>query len=157
MGLTLTADAFENGREIPAVYTCQGRDISPALVWDNIPENTKSLALIVHDPDVPSPEAPRRIWVHWVLYNLPPNIAGLPENVDSSNLPEGTLEGLNDWKRTGYGGPCPPKGRHRYVHTLYALDTRLENLAKTTKNQLEQAMQGHIIDQAELTGTYEKV
>ena len=157
MGLTLKSEAFANGQEIPAIYTCQGKDISPALTWDNVPDNTKSLALIVHDPDVPSRDAPKRIWVHWVLYNLPPELKRLPENLDASDLPAGVQEGMNDWKRTGYGGPCPPRGRHRYFHTLYALDTRFEDLKKATKAQLEEAFEGHIIDQTQLIGTYEKI
>ena len=157
MGLTLTSEAFANAQEIPAVHTCQGRDISPALSWDHVPANTQSLALIVHDPDIPSPEAPTRVWVHWILYNLPADLTGLPEDVYSSGLPVGVREGRNDWKKTGYGGPCPPRGRHRYVHRLYALDIRLEDLKEPTKPQLEKAMAGHIIDQAELMGTYEKV
>jgi Raf kinase inhibitor-like YbhB/YbcL family protein len=156
MGLTLTSEGFADGGEIPAVYTCQGRDISPALAWDNIPKSTQSFALVVHDPDVPSQDNPKRIWVHWVLYNLPPGSKGLPENVTVSRLPAGTREGVNDWKRTGYGGPCPPRGRHRYFHTLYALDIKLKRLKNPTKAQLEQAMKGHVLDRAELIGTYQK-
>ncbi len=106
------------------------------------------------DPDVPDPAAPRRTWVHWVLYNLPTERHDLPEGI--KNLPPGTLEGINDWKRTGFGGPCPPLGRHRYFFKLYALDVVLPDLGKPTKAALEQAMQGHIIAQAALIGTYEK-
>lgn len=156
MTLILTSSAFVNGQGIPAKYTCEGEDISPQLAWKGVPENTRSLALIVHDPDVPSPDNPKRIWVHWVLYNMPPDAAGLPEDIASSNLPPGTKEGLNDWKITGYGGPCPPKGRHRYFHNLYALDTVLEGLQQPTKSQLEAAMKGHILATAELVGTYLK-
>jgi len=154
MSLTITAPAFVHMAEIPRRFTCDGQDIAPALAWTGIPDGTRSLALIVHDPDVPSPDAPKRIWVHWVLYNLPADCAGLPEAVRA--LPAGTLEGTNDWGRTGYGGPCPPKGRHRYFHTLYALDTVLPDLGQPTKARLEAAMQGHILARAELVGTYQR-
>ena len=121
-----------------------------------MPAGTKSLALIVDDPDAPDPAAPRMTWVHWLLYNLPPAAAGLPEGVVPAALPAGTREGINDWKRTGYGGPCPPIGRHRYFHKLYALDTLLPDLERPTKKQLEKAMQGHVLAQAELIGFYQK-
>ena len=150
----IVSSAFAHHGEIPRLYTCDGRDISPPLAFADIPAGTQSLALIVHDPDVPSPDAPRRIWVHWVLYDLPADCAGLPEAL--RDLPAGTLEGRNDWGRTGYGGPCPPKGRHRYFHTLYALDCRLPDLRQPTKATLEQAMQGHILARAELVGTYQR-
>jgi hypothetical protein len=156
MALTITSPAFSNQDEIPTQYTCDGKDISPALEWSGIPDGTQSLALIVDDPDAPDPKAPQMTWVHWVLYNIPPNASGLPENVASSNLPEGTLEGINDWKRTGYGGPCPPIGRHRYFHKLYALDTVLSDLGGPTKADLEKAMEGHILEKAELIGTYQR-
>lgn len=156
MALILTSSAFVNGEEIPAKYTCEGEDISPQLAWKGVPENTRSLALIVHDPDVPSPDNPKRIWVHWVLYNMPPDAAGLPEGVASSQLLPGTKQGLNDWKITGYGGPCPPRGRHRYFFSLFALDTVLEGLQQPTKSRLESAMKGHILARAELVGTYLK-
>ena len=130
MTLSITSEVFTNGGDIPARYTCQGKDIAPPLQWTEVPGNAKSLVLIVDDPDAPDPEAPRMIWVHWVLYNIPPEAAGLPEGATSADLPSGTLEGLNDWKRTGYGGPCPPIGRHRYFHKLYALDTLLPDLKK---------------------------
>jgi len=107
MNLTLTSPAFEQEGEIPLEYTCDGEDISPALSWTNIPEGTKSLALIVDDPDAPDPAAPKMTWVHWILYNLSPSTAGLPRGVTANDLPQGAREGLNDWKRTGYGGPCP--------------------------------------------------
>ncbi|MCS6786647.1 MAG: YbhB/YbcL family Raf kinase inhibitor-like protein [Thiobacillaceae bacterium] len=154
MVMQLTSSAFPHMGAIPRLYTCDGRDISPPLDFAGVPAGAQSLALIVHDPDVPSPEAPRRIWVHWVLYNLPPDCSGLAEAV--AQLPAGTLEGRNDWGRTGYGGPCPPKGRHRYIHTLYALDCRLPDLGQPTKAQLEQAMQGHVLARAELVGTYQR-
>jgi Raf kinase inhibitor-like YbhB/YbcL family protein len=112
--------------------------------------------LIVDDPDAPDPAAPRMTWVHWVLYNLPPDTAGLPEGVSKADLPVQAAEGINDWKRSGYGGPCPPVGRHRYVHKLYALDTVLSGLSKPTKAKVEAAMRGHIVAQAQLIGTYQK-
>ncbi len=156
MNLTLTSSAFAHNEEIPTRYTCEGEDLSPELAWSGLPEGTRSLALIVDDPDAPDPAAPRMTWVHWVLYNIPPDSGGLPESADADNLPEGTLEGLNDWKRTGYGGPCPPIGRHRYFHKLYALDTVVPDLKRPTKAQLEQALQGHILGFTELVGTYQK-
>ncbi len=156
MSLTLTSPAFAPGAAIPALHTCEGRDASPALAWTGVPGTAKSLVLIVDDPDAPDPRAPKLTWVHWVLYNLPPDTSGLPEAVSPSALPAGTREGTNDWKRTGYGGPCPPIGRHRYFHKLYALDVVLPDLGAATKPQVEAAMQGHVLAQAELMGTYEK-
>lgn len=156
MALILRSDAFAAGQEIPVQYTCEGEDISPELVWEGAPENTKSFVLIVHDPDVPSPDHPKRIWVHWVLYNIPPDTRRLSRDIAPGNLPAGTLEGLNDWDRTGYGGPCPPKGRHRYSHTLYALNTVLKKLQNPTKSKLEAAMKDHVLARAELVGTYIK-
>ena len=156
MALELRSPAFTDGSEIPAQYTCEGEDMSPPLEWSGVPAGTRSLVLIVDDPDAPDPAAPRMTWVHWVLYNLPPDATGLPEAVASRALPAGTGEGLNDWKRTGYGGPCPPIGRHRYFHKLYALDTSLAGLSRPTKAQIESAMQGHVIERAELVGTYQK-
>jgi Raf kinase inhibitor-like YbhB/YbcL family protein len=156
MALKLTSPAFKNQREIPPVYTCDGTDLSPALAWSNLPEGTQSLALIVDDPDAPDPAAPKMTWVHWVLYNLPPTLNGLPEATDSAKLPTGTLPGVNDWKRTGYGGPCPPIGRHRYFFKLYALDRVMPDLNRPTKAKLEAAMKGHILAQATLIGTYQR-
>jgi Raf kinase inhibitor-like YbhB/YbcL family protein len=156
MTLTLESTAFSNGNEIPSQYTCEGDDISPPLQWQGIPENTASLVLIVDDPDAPDPKAPKMTWVHWVLFNIPPDVTGLPEAVQPKDLPPGTQEGLNDWKRTGYGGPCPPIDRHRYFHKLYALDILFEGLQKPTKTQVETAMKGHIIAQTEIMGTYQK-
>jgi Raf kinase inhibitor-like YbhB/YbcL family protein len=155
MPLTLISSAFSPGGNIPVEHTCEGADRSPPLAWDGIPAGTKSLALIVDDPDAPDPAAPRMTWVHWVLYNLPPACTGLAEGAASA-LPAGTREGFNDWKRTGYGGPCPPIGRHRYFHKLYALDTVLPDLGCPTRPLLEKAMQAHILAQAELIGTYQK-
>jgi len=154
MTMTIGSSAFAQHATIPGKYTCEGDDVSPPLEWSGVPAGAKSLALIVDDPDAPDPAAPQLTWVHWVLYNLPPDGAGLPEAVKS--LPPGTREGLNDWKRTGYGGPCPPIGRHRYFHKLYALDTVLPDLGKPTKAKLESAMNGHVLAQAELVGTYRK-
>jgi Raf kinase inhibitor-like YbhB/YbcL family protein len=154
MGLTLRSDAFKHEASIPRRYTCEGEDVSPPLQWSEVPPKTKSLALIVDDPDAPDPAAPRMTWVHWVLYDLPADSRALTEAV--KDLPAGTREGVNDWKRTGYGGPCPPIGRHRYFHKLYALDTMLGDLGKPTKTKLEEAMRGHVLAQTELMGTYEK-
>lgn len=156
MTLTLTSTAFQHQGEIPARHTCEGEDVSPALAWSGAPAGTRSLALIVDDPDAPDPKAPKMTWVHWVLYDLPPSSDGLPEGVDPRALPAGTREGTNDWKRTGWGGPCPPIGRHRYLFKLYALDTELADLRQPTKARLEEAMKGHILAQTELIGTYEK-
>ena len=152
--MRVSSTAFSNQSAIPALYTCEGKDISPPLVWSDLPAGTKSLALIVDDPDAPDPAAPKMTWVHWVLYNLPATNGGLPENAKA--LPAGTKEGLNDWKRTGYGGPCPPIGRHRYYHKLYALDTVLPDLKQPTKAKLEEAMKGHVLGEAQLMGTYQK-
>jgi Raf kinase inhibitor-like YbhB/YbcL family protein len=156
MTLTLTSSAFTEGGNIPSLYTCEGQDISPPLAWTGVPPGTRSLALIVDDPDAPDPKAPKMTWVHWVLANLPPQTAALPEGVRPTALPEGVVQGVNDWKRGGYGGPCPPIGRHRYFHKLYALDTVLTGLERPTKSQLEAAMRGHILAEAVLMGTYEK-
>ncbi len=156
MSLKLTSSAFSPKGKIPAKYTCEGTDISPPQAWSGIPPGAKSLALIVDDPDAPDPRAPKMTWVHWVLYDLPVSAHGLPEAVQKNALPAGTREGLNDWKRTGYGGPCPPIGEHRYFFKLYALDTALPDLGTPTKAQLEKAVQGHVLEQAELLGTYEK-
>ena len=155
MGLTISSTAFGPGAEIPVLYTCEGRNVSPPLAWSGVPEGAKSLALVVEDPDVPDPAAPKRTWVHWVLFNLPPDSKGLPEATTAAKLPPGTKEGLGDSKTKGYGGPCPPRGRHRYQHKLYALDALL-NLEAPNKKELERAMAGHILAQAELIGTYQK-
>lgn len=156
MTIQISSTAFQAGGSIPALYTCDDKDVSPPLQWSGIPEGTRSLALIVDDPDAPDPAAPKRTWVHWVLYNLPPSATGLPEGVKPASLPSGTQEGLNDWKRTGYGGPCPPVGRHRYFHKLYALDTVLDGLRTPTKAELEKAMEGHVLARGEIIGTYER-
>lgn len=156
MPLTLKSSAFSQKGSIPSRYTCEGEDISPPLSWSDVPEGTKSFTLIVDDPDAPDPKAPRTTWVHWLVYNIPATSRALPEGMKREALPAGTKEGQNDWKRTGYGGPCPPIGRHRYFHKLYALNTVLPDLQKPTKSQLEKAMAGHVLAQAELMGTYKK-
>jgi Raf kinase inhibitor-like YbhB/YbcL family protein len=156
MSMSMTSTAFTHEGAIPTRYTCEGDDISPPLAFAGVPANAKSVALIVDDPDAPDPAAPQRTWVHWVLYNLPTTATGLPEAVASNALPPGTREGKNDWERTGYGGPCPPIGRHRYFHKLYALDVVLPDLNPPSKAELEKAMQGHVIAQAVLIGTYQK-
>jgi Raf kinase inhibitor-like YbhB/YbcL family protein len=156
MTMTLTSTAFAEGGAIPEPFTCEGSDLSPALAWTGVPEQAKSLVLIVDDPDAPDPLAPRMTWVHWVLYNIPPTAQGLAQGVTARDLPAGTRQGTNDWKRTGYGGPCPPIGRHRYFHKLYALDTTLPDLGAATKPDVEAAMKGHVVAQAQLVGTYQK-
>jgi Raf kinase inhibitor-like YbhB/YbcL family protein len=154
MALTLHSPAFNAHAPIPVRFTCQGENCSPELRWEGIPAGTRSLALIVDDPDAPDPAAPKMTWVHWVLYNLPPDTQGLLEAV--RQLPPGTQEGVNDWKRTGYGGPCPPIGQHRYFFKLYALDTVLPNLHHPTAERLRAAMRGQILGHAELVGVYRK-
>jgi Raf kinase inhibitor-like YbhB/YbcL family protein len=152
--MRIHAPAFGDHQSIPAVYTCDGDDIAPALSWSDLPAGTRSLALIVDDPDAPDPAAPKMTWVHWVLYNLPPESADLPEG--GKPLPDGTREGTNSWKKTGYGGPCPPIGRHRYFFKLYALDEMLPDLGRPDSKALEKAMQGHVLEEAELVGTYQR-
>jgi Raf kinase inhibitor-like YbhB/YbcL family protein len=154
--MQITSTAFASHGSIPAKHTCEGPDVSPALAWVGAPAGTKSFALIVDDPDAPDPAAPKMTWVHWVLYDLPASATGLPEAVAAKELQKGTLEGTNDWKRTGYGGPCPPIGRHRYFFKLYALDAVLPDLGKPTKAKLEGAMKGHVLAEALLMGTYQK-
>lgn len=150
--MRLTSPAFRDGDEIPANYTSDGSDVSPPLDWVDVPPHTKSLALVVDDPDAPDPDAPTTTWVHWVLSDLPPSRHGLPENV--GRLAHGHV-GLNDWNRAAWGGPSPPIGRHRYFFRLYALDRVLE-LTRPTKLELERAMAGHILAEACLVGTYQK-
>jgi Raf kinase inhibitor-like YbhB/YbcL family protein len=152
--MILTSTNFINNGAIPGKHTCDSKDISPALTWANAPSGAKSFALIIDDPDAPDPANPKMTWVHWVLYNIPGPADTLVEGV--KKLPEGTLEGLNDWKQTGYRGPCPPTGIHRYFHKLYALDTVLPDLKQPTKAKLEKAMEGHILAKAELVGLYQR-
>lgn len=156
MSMKISSPAFEHGGPIPSRHTCDGNDVSPELNWSGVPNEARSLVLIVDDPDAPDPAAPKMTWVHWVLYNIPPDAAGLDERVVADKLPPGTLQGLNDWGRKGYGGPCPPVGTHRYFHKLYALDAVLPELGKCTKTEVEAAMEGHILDRAELMGTYRR-
>lgn len=156
MTMELSSAAFAHGAEIPLRYTCQGEDVSVPLAWRGVPSGTRSLALIVYDPDAPDPRAPKMTWVHWVLYNIPADCSELKEGIRPAELPAGTCLGLNDWKRPGYGGPCPPIGRHRYFHKLYAVDAVLPDLEQPARGDLEQAMRGHVIAEAELMGTYEK-
>jgi Raf kinase inhibitor-like YbhB/YbcL family protein len=153
MTMTIESPAFISGGDIPIRYTGEGEDLSPPLTWSGVPNAAKSLVLIIDDPDAPDPAAPKMTWVHWVLYNIPSVATGLSEGVNE--LPAGTGEGLNNWNRTGYGGPHPPIGRHRYFHKLYALDTRLDFARSPTKAEVEKAMQGHIISEAALMGTYQ--
>jgi Raf kinase inhibitor-like YbhB/YbcL family protein len=155
MALAIESSAFEPDGSIPRTHTCEGNDVSPPLAWHGEPAGTKSFALIVDDPDAPDPKAPKMTWVHWVVYNLPAATHDLVEGA-SRKLPAGARDGKNDWKRAGYGGPCPPVGRHRYFHKLYALDVELPDLRAPTKAQLEAAMKGHVLEQAELIGTYQK-
>ena len=154
--MILTSSDFNHQGEIPIKCTCEGQDISPSLAWKDVPPGTKSLVLIVDDPDAPDPASPKMTWVHWVLYNIPVTADLLTEGINKDELPEGTLEGLNDSKRTGYHGPCPPIGKHRYFHKIYALDIVLPDLKTPTKAKLEKAMEGHVLSKAELVGLYQK-
>jgi Raf kinase inhibitor-like YbhB/YbcL family protein len=151
--MKLESAAFSHEGDMPKRLTCDGEDRSPPLAWSDLPAGTRSLALILDDPDAPDPQAPKMTWVHWVVYNLPPGLSGLEE---AAPLPAGTREGLNDWREPGYRGPCPPVGRHRYVHKLYALDAELPDLHRPTKAQLEAAMAGHILAEARLIGMYRR-
>lgn len=154
--MKLTSTGFENQGDIPEKHTCDGKDISPALAWSDAPEGTKSFVLIVDDPDAPDPANPKMTWVHWVLYNIPATSTSISEGASGKDLPGNTLDGLNDWKQTGYGGPCPPIGKHRYFHKLYALDVVLPDLNQPTKSALENAIKGHVIGPAELVGLYQR-
>jgi len=152
VGMKISSPAFEHNGAIPSKYTCDGEDVSPPLVFEGIPENAASLALIADDPD-----APMGTWVHWVIYNIPPTSGGLTENFPSdSKLDDGSLQGMTDFRRVGYGGPCPPSGAHRYFFKLYALDKKLDLPAGATKQQVETAMKGHIIAQDQLIGIYKR-
>jgi hypothetical protein len=156
MSLTLSSASFPHNGAIPARHTCDDQDRSPPLAWAGVPANTQSLVLIVDDPDAPDPAAPKMTWVHWLLYNIPPDAQGLPEGVAVGDLPAGTRQGMNDWHRTGYGGPCPPIGKHRYFHKLYALDIAHPDMKQPSKAALEKAMQGHVLGLAELIGQYQR-
>ncbi|MHB1095578.1 MAG: YbhB/YbcL family Raf kinase inhibitor-like protein [Gemmatimonadaceae bacterium] len=149
--------SFVHGGAIPARHTCDGANTSPPLSWSGVPSGTRSLTLIVDDPDAPDPAAPKRVWVHWVLYNIPPAVTALAEGGARSPVPSGAREGLNDGDELGYDGPCPPIGRHRYFHTLYALDTTLPELGpKAQRRDVDEAMTGHILAAAQIMGTYQR-
>ena len=152
----LRSSSFDAGGSIPARHTCEGGDASPALRWSGAPDSTKSFALIVDDPDAPDPAAPRVVWVHWVLYDIPANASALPESATARSLPAGTRTGVNDWKQPIWRGPCPPVGEHRYFFKLYALDVVLPDLGRPGKAGLEKAMAGHVLAKAELIGAYKK-
>ena len=154
--MNIMSPSFMHEHEMPARHTCNGQDTSPSISWADVPSGAKSLVLIVDDPDAPNPAAPQMTWVHWLLYNIPTKATGLSEARTDSNLPAGTLEGVNDWHKTGYGGPCPPLGRHRYFFKLYALDSVLPDLNKPGKAALEKAMHGHILAQTTLIGLYQR-
>jgi len=150
--MNLTSSAFTEGNMIPVKYTCDGEDVSPPLVWSGVPAGTKALALICDDPD-----APVGTWVHWVLFNLPPDSMGLPEGVPAvKTLENGGVHGKNSWRRVGYGGPCPPSGTHRYFFKLYALDQPLTLTSSATAKHVRAAMQGHILAEAQLMGRYKR-
>lgn len=152
MALELSSPAFKDGEAIPAKYSCDGEDISPDLNWENLPAGTESLALIMDDPD-----APGGTWVHWVVYDIPPETTGFPEKISATGeLPNGGKQGNNSWKRFGYGGPCPPRGTHRYFFKLYALDSILGLESGITKGRLLRAMEGHVLDQGQLMGTFSR-
>jgi len=152
MEIKVTSTAFANGGMIPSEYTCDGDDISPPLEWEGVPEGTESIAVIADDPD-----APRGTWVHWVLYNLPPETRGLEENVPvTAELDNGAKQGITDSARVGYGGPCPPSGTHRYFFRVYALDTVIDSGGSLDKARLLKAMEGHILAKGELMGKYRR-
>jgi Raf kinase inhibitor-like YbhB/YbcL family protein len=152
MALILRSPAFTDGGEIPTQYTCEGADRSPPLVFEGVPGGARSLALLAEDPDAPDPRAPRMVFLHWLVHDLPPGTGGLPEG---GPLPGGARAGRNDFGKAGWGGPCPPIGRHRYFFRLYALDVVLGELAPHTKAGLLQALKGHVLDEAQLLGTYQ--
>ena len=156
MTMKVTSSAFQQGGPIPAKYTCEGQDTSPPLAWSGAPSSAKSIAMIVDDPDAPDPAKPQRVYVHWVVYNIPGGTSSLPENASKSGMPKGAEQGKNDWGKPQYGGPCPPIGRHRYFFKVYALDTTLSGLSGPAKADLERAMKDHILDSGELMGTYQK-
>jgi Raf kinase inhibitor-like YbhB/YbcL family protein len=150
MAFQIQSDVFEAGGPIPGKFSCDGQDVSPPLSWSGLPPGTQTLALVMEDPD-----APAGIWVHWVLYNIPSDLSGLPEGVPAdAELSDGSLSGVNSWGRNGYGGPCPPAGTHRYFFRLYALESHIGLESGATKEQLLNAMQGHVLGQAEVMGTY---
>lgn len=146
----LTSNAFKEGEAIPRQYTCDGVNVSPSLEWSGVPKNAKTIAIIADDPDAPS-----GTWVHWVLYNLPADVIGLVENLPArENLRAGGFQGKSDFGKIGYGGPCPPSGSHRYFFKIYAVDSELPLKAGATKAEVEKALEGHIVGQTQLMGTY---
>ncbi|MBC7119287.1 MAG: YbhB/YbcL family Raf kinase inhibitor-like protein [Methanobacteriaceae archaeon] len=150
--MKIRSTAFNDGERIPKKYTCDGEDISPPLIWEDIPEGTVTLALISDDPDAPS-----KTWTHWLIFNIPPELNGLPESVEKvGELENGIMQGFNDFGRIGYGGPCPPFGVHRYFFKLYALDTSLDLEPGTSKEELLEAMEGHIIEKTQMIGLYSR-
>lgn len=152
MEIKIKSLAFEDGGMIPGKFTCDGLDVSPALEWESVPENAKTLAIICDDPD-----APMGTWVHWVVFNIPVDLGGLEEDVPADEvLPTGAIQGKNDFRRIGYGGPCPPGGTHRYFFKIYALDTELDLSPGATKSQVLEAMEGHILAHGELMGRYSR-
>jgi Raf kinase inhibitor-like YbhB/YbcL family protein len=153
----LSSPAFVPNGSIPSKYTCEGADVSPPLTWSGAPSDAKTWVLIVDDPDAPDPAKPQRVYVHWVIYNIPVSVTRLVEDAAKTGLPEGAKHGTNDWGKQTYGGPCPPIGRHRYFFKLYALDTVLEGMRNPTKAELEKAMEEHLVGNAEFVGTYEKM
>jgi Raf kinase inhibitor-like YbhB/YbcL family protein len=153
---TLTSPAFAAGGEIPKQFTCEGAEQSPPLVWTGAPADTRSFALIVDDPDAPDPKAPKMTWVHWVVYDIPETTTSLQTAAGAPGGVTGARDGTSSWKRPGYGGPCPPIGRHRYFHKLFALDTVLGDKGTPSAEELAALMEGHVLGRAELIGTYEK-
>ena len=153
MTIKLSSPAFSHNGQIPDKYTCDGANTAPPLAWSSVPPGAKSLVLIADDPDAPDPKAPKRTFVHWVVYNLPPSAKSIGEG---GELPAGARQGKNDANKIGYGGPCPPIGRHRYFFKLYVLDTTFGDLGTPTKQQLEDAMREHILEHTELIGLYER-
>ena len=150
--MELSSVAFKNGASIPKQYTCDGPNISPPLQWAGIPDNSRSLAVLVDDPD-----AARGNWVHWILFNIPPQTAELTENIRKTRtIPNGARQGTNDFREIGYGGPCPPGGKHRYFFRLFALDTELNLDPGSSRTDLERSMAGHILAETQLMGTYQR-
>jgi Raf kinase inhibitor-like YbhB/YbcL family protein len=156
MSLSLSSASFEPGGSIPTRCTGEGKDQSPPLAWEGAPKGTRSFALVVDDPDVPDPQSPKRTWVHWVVSDLPASVSSLPEGASGKSMPPGCHEGVNDGGDTGYSGPYPPRGKHRYFFKLYALDAPTGLRSGHTKAELLKAIEGHVLDQAELIGTYER-
>jgi hypothetical protein len=154
--LAISSPAFAANGAIPKRFTADGDDVSPPLEWRGAPPETRSFVLVVDDPDAPDPRAPQGTWVHWVLYDIPADAHSLAADARLQGLPPGTREGLNDWRRTGYGGPAPPTGRHRYFHRLYALGVVLPDLEYPTKARLLNAMKGRVLAEAQLIGTYQR-